>query len=204
MYLSRIDMEISSRAVRSALRDAQQMHRMLSGLFGTGREEAQLLYRCVPRGARLTVYLYSAVPVEEARLLPPMTLAAQREMSAWLGELEEGGVRSFDLLTMPFRKQPDASGGNSRRRVLRSREERLAWLERKAEQNGFRILRAEETAGEKSSAAHAAGRGGVLYLDSYRYSGVLQITDAEAFRNAVRRGIGAGKAYGLGMLLLRG
>ncbi len=41
-----------------------------------------------------------------------------------------------------------------------------------------------------------------MYLDQYHYQGTLQITDAVLFQNAVREGIGPGKSYGLGMLLL--
>ena len=41
-----------------------------------------------------------------------------------------------------------------------------------------------------------------MYLDQYHYQGVLQIIDAERFQLAVQRGIGPGKSYGLGMLML--
>ena len=41
-----------------------------------------------------------------------------------------------------------------------------------------------------------------MYLDQYHYQGTLQITDVEQFRKAVQGGIGPGKSYGLGMLLL--
>ena len=104
---------------------------------------------------------------------------------------------------MPFKKSAAAPGENNRRRVLRRREDRLAWLARKAEQNGFELIEVEEARGEKLSAAHAEDRGGRLYLDLYRYSGFLRIRDLSKFRSALRSGIGPGKAYGLGMLLLR-
>ena len=204
MYLSRLDMKLSDRSVRAALRDAQQMHRLVTGLFGVSREEGELLYRCVPRGSLVSVYLYSGVPVDRTKLLPWMTLGGEREMSEWLESMREGQLRGFDLETMPFKKMPAGYGGNSRRRVLRTREERLAWLERKASQNGFRLIRVEETQSDKGRAMHAKENGGELFLDAYRYTGILEITDASAFRNAVCRGIGAGKAYGHGMLLLKG
>ncbi len=203
MYLSRVDMSLSAPAVRAALRDAQRMHRLAAGFFGVSREEAQLLYRCRVQGLAVSLYLYSAVPVDPARVPPGMTLGGERELSDWLAEMGDGQLLQYDLLTMPFKKTPDGKGGNSRRRVLRTREERLRWLERTAERNGFRILRAEEAQDEKKRASHGKERGGNLYLDAYRYTGVLEITDEAAFRAAVRAGIGPGKAYGLGMLLLK-
>ena len=203
MYLSRIDMSLSSPAVRAALRDTQRMHRLAAGFFGVSRADAQLLYRCRTQGTAVSLYLYSALPVDRARIPGGMTLGGEREMSDWLSAMRSGQSLQFDLLTMPFRKVPDGAGGNSRRRVLRTREERMSWLERKAAQHGFRLLRVEEMQEEKLSAAHQKERGGSLYLDVYRYTGVLEIVDEEAFRSAVRSGVGPGRAYGLGMLLLK-
>lgn len=202
MYLSRIELSLSDPGVRAALADAQKLHRLVSGVFDAARQDAELLYRQRTQGAVVSLYLYSAVPPKPERLGPSMRLTGCRELSGWLERLETGTTMSFDLLTMPFRKVPDASGGNSRRRVLRTGEKRAAWLARKAGQNGFALLSVEEQPGPKLRAAHAAERGGDLWLDAFRYSGVLQITDADAFRTAVRRGVGPGKAYGLGMLLL--
>ena len=48
-----------------------------------------------------------------------------------------------------------------------------------------------------------AGQGGVMHHDAYHYQGVLQITDAEAFRKALQQGIGSGKAYGFGMMMVK-
>lgn len=203
MILSKIEMPLSEPAVRSALRDAQRMHRLVSGLFQTPREDAQLLYRVRTQGAKVSLYLYADRPVDRSRLLPGMFLAGERELDDWLAAMQEGQLRGFELLTMPFRKVSDGTGRNSRRRVLRTQEERLAWLTRKAAQNGFTILTVQEAAGEKTGANHPEGKGGCLYLDTYRYSGTLRIDDTERFREAVRCGLGPGKAYGLGMLLLR-
>ena len=40
------------------------------------------------------------------------------------------------------------------------------------------------------------------YLRAVCYQGVLQVSDAEKFRAAWKNGIGSGRAYGLGMMLL--
>ena len=203
MILTKIEMSLSEPVVRAALRDAQRMHRLVSGLYQTPREDAQLLYRVRTQGTKVSLYLYADRPVERNKLPSGMLLAGERDLTDWLDSMETNSIRGFELLTMPFKKMPEGEGKNSRRRVLRTREERLAWLARKAEQNGFSLLDAQEYPGEKLCASHPAERGGRLFLDSYRYSGVLRITDPALFRNAVKNGIGPGKAYGLGMLLLR-
>ena len=43
----------------------------------------------------------------------------------------------------------------------------------------------------------------MMYHDAYHYQGTLQITDAAAFRRAMQGGIGSGRAYGFGMLMVK-
>ena len=203
MYLSKVEMSLSDRGVRAALQDAQKMHRLAAGLYQTAREDAHLLYRTHARGFDIELYLYADRPVDRDRLLPGMRLAGERDVTDWLDSMAIGQTWSFDLLTSPCKKVSDGSGKNSRRRVLRTQEERMSWLLRKAEQNGFVLLDAQENTADRVLAAHPAGKGGGMYLDAYHYSGTLRITDATAFRVAVTHGIGPGKAYGLGMLLLK-
>lgn len=203
MYLAKIEMNLSEPAVRAALRDGQKMHRLIAGLYQLPRQEAELVYRVRAQGYTVALYLYAAQPINRDRLLPGMLLTGERDVSDWLASMREGQLWRFDLLTMPFKKVSDGESPNSRRRVLRTQEERLAWLARKAEQNGYAILDVQESSGEKESAVHPDEKGGRLYLDSYRYAGTLRILDAERFRQAVRQGVGPGKAYGLGMLLLK-
>ena len=107
------------------------------------------------------------------------------------------------FVTMPFKKERRSDNGNSRRRMFRNEENRLEWLIRKAEQNGFAILEVQEFTDEKIKICHTNEKGGTMIMDSYRYSGTLTIKDISAFRRAVQEGIGPGKAYGLGMLLLK-
>ena len=200
MYLSKIDMDRSCRSIRSAMVDCQKMHRLLMGLFDMPRQKAQVLYRIKEQGMRIAVYLYSAVPVIEERLVPGMTLAGQRNVSSWLDSMKNGRFQRFDLLVMPSKKVPGA-GKNSQRRVLRTQEERTAWLRRKAEQSGFEICAMVEQ-GNTSFYGEHPNADGVMRWDSYHYTGILRIMDQTAFQHAVENGIGPGKAYGMGMLLL--
>lgn len=203
MYLSKIELSTMQPGVRAALQDAQKMHRLVSGLYGVRRADAAVLYRVRTRGSAVSLYLYANCPIDPEKLLSGMVLAGERDVTDWLSELAAEQVWNFDFLTMPSKKVAEPSGQNSRRRVLRTQKERIAWLSRKAEQNGFTVLEAQETPYEKLCAVHAAEQGGTLYMDAYRYSGMLLIRDAEMFRRAVKQGIGPGKAYGMGMLLLK-
>ena len=200
MYLTKIELDIRSQAVHSALADCQRMHRMLCGLFSASRQDAKLLYRLREDGGNCSVYLYSAVPVLPNKLLPFMRLAGQRDLSAWTSSFQPGCRMGFDLITMPCKKVPRAEG-NSRRRALDTEDARLNWLRRKAAQNGFSILFATELASSDFSGSHPQ-QGNHMEWKAWHYRGVLEILDADAFVNALADGIGPGKAYGLGMILL--
>ena len=195
-------MPLHSRWAAGALSDCQRMHRLVSALFGEGRKEQNVLYRVrVLRGA-VQLYLYSAAA--PTHIPEEITVVGQRDLTQWLEELREEQFCGFDLLTMPFKKEGRAEQGKrSQRRVLREPEERLRWLRRKGEQNGFEIVEVQELEQSKVQGRHGQDRGGSMYWDVLHYQGVLRITDAERFRTAVETGIGPGKVYGLGMLMLQ-
>ena len=203
MYLTKLELDLTNPGIRAALRDAQKIHQLVTGLFQCARKDAEILFRCRCRGIHTDLYMYSACPVDPDRVLAGMRLAAQRDVTPWLGTMEAGNVFSFQLVTAPFRKVAEDGARNSRRRALRTQEERLAWLQRKAEQGGFRVLSVEEKPAEKLTARHAPENGGSLTVNAYCYTGLLQVMNAERFRQAITSGIGPGKAYGLGMLMLK-
>lgn len=202
MYLTKIDLELSNRTVCAALGDCQKMHRLLNGLFDSSRQDVQLLYRVRGRGRDCSVYLYSSCPIRPEKLLPFMTLEGQRDLSGWLDTMKPGRRLRFDLLTMPSKKEPQETGKNSRRRILKTEEERLAWMERKAAQNGFALVQMQELETVGFTGKHSQEQGGRMSWNAYHYTGILEIRDAEAFRKAMEQGIGPEKAYGLGMILL--
>ena len=131
-----------------------------------------------------------------------MRFSGERDLSHWLQNMRERQIWQFDLLASPCKKVAREGKSNSQRRVLRTVEERCGWLVRKGEQNGFQLISLQELEGSQRFGRHTEERGGRMYLDSYHYQGALRVTDAEQFREAVRNGVGPGKSYGLGMLLL--
>ena len=201
MYLTKIELDTGSRAVRAALADCQKMHRLLCGLFEESRQEAGLLYRLREDGSRCAVYLYSAVPVLPEKMLPFMQMAGQRDLKVWMASLRQGQRMGFDLITMPSKKVPQPGGGNSRRRAFSTEAERLDWLNRKAKQNGFAIVSVMELATADFSGVHSS-QSGRMEWKAWHYRGILEIQDAGAFSATLAAGIGPGKAYGMGMILL--
>jgi CRISPR system Cascade subunit CasE len=88
---------------------------------------------------------------------------------------------------------------------LRREEDQLGWLRRKGEQGGFEVLgvRVQGQEKEQGRRRRHGGEESSLTLAAVLFDGHLRITDAEKFFHySLRRGLGPGKAYGLGLLSL--
>lgn len=202
MYLIKVEMDRHLPEVRQAMADCQKMHCMITSLFGTARQESNILYRTNFVADQMHLYLYASHPVaEEASGRYRIT---QRDITPWLGQMAAGQYWKFDLIASPSKKVSTKGQKNSQRRILRQPLERQAWLERKAAQSGFFICQVLEQEQLHVSGKHHEDKGGTMYHDAYHYQGVLQITDADAFREALQKGIGSGKAYGFGMMMVKG
>ncbi len=89
----------------------------------------------------------------------------------------------------------------------------LDWLERRAEQSGFRLLtrelhdhkhgiHVEKSVRIDGYTQHQNTRKGIRF-STVDFMGELEITDALAFRKTLLNGIGHSKAFGCGLLLVR-
>jgi CRISPR system Cascade subunit CasE len=88
---------------------------------------------------------------------------------------------------------------------LRREEDQIAWLRRKGEQGGFEVMGVRVQGVEKEEGQRRGGgrRGSGLTLAAVIFEGHLRITAAEKFYEvSLARGIGPGKAYGMGLLSL--
>jgi CRISPR system Cascade subunit CasE len=82
--------------------------------------------------------------------------------------------------------------------------EQFDWLKRKGEQSGFEILNLQFDKGEKEKVSKKKDMKVVHDLDLLQvtFTGILRVTNTEQFKKAYINGIGQGKAFGCGMLLL--
>ncbi len=200
MYLSRLELQLSSPAVRQTLRNCQDMHRTLMKAFDCPREDAGLLYRRVETERSLLIYVQSMACPQWDRIEGSGFICTKlQDISALPETFREGETLRFSILACPSKKVKE-DGKNSRRVLLRDSGERLAWVQRQGEKNGFLVLEAHETAKEQRFAGRKPS--GAFFLSGVPFEGVLRITDAPTFRRGFQQGIGAEKAYGFGMLMI--
>lgn len=201
MYLTRAEISMASRFGADCARDAQKMHEVVTGLTGSKQSENHVTYRVNANGNRLIVYFYSDKGA--VNQLQSVDITGEKDISSWIESLEAGKTFAFDLLAVPSKKVKADGKKNSQRRLLKNPEERIAWLHRKAEQNGFQIVNVTELKEVSKTIRHPAHKGGMMHVNAYQYQGVLIIKNEQLFRECFCHGIGSGKAYGFGMLLLK-
>ena len=104
--------------------------------------------------------------------------------------------------SIPQGRKPGRIGKKKRLGLYREKEQR-AWLQRKAEQGGFRLLsvRASDDP-DVGGWARGDDRRHKLKLFAVRFDGLLQIVDPQRLQETIRHGIGSGKGLGFGLLSL--
>jgi CRISPR system Cascade subunit CasE len=216
-----------------------ELHRTLARAFGAGDEysSARVLFRIEddvrdkdgvvvlvqslskPDWAALRAWNDYLVPGPDGAKMRPLIIA----------DINAGDRFRFRLRANPTKRVPGdhTMDGNGKMKDgpligLLTDEAQLAWLIRRSECHGFRLVVQGHT-GEgmpsfavsqrNESEVRSAGKdkrtlfpqmvtaeGHRATFASARFDGELKVTDPDAFRKAVYSGVGRGKAFGFGLL----
>lgn len=228
LYLSRLNLNHRSRAVMKDVDDPRMLHRTISGCFPaiegqadrpqhmreTPRNKFNILHRLERQRDGFVLYVQSTVSPDWSRLTPGYANRIDvKPIDGLYSNIGNGTRLVFRLAANPTKRAGKNDGGKERfrdekrRRIdIRDDDGRIRWLERKGMESGFKVCRVSTNKEVASVDAapmpafrfkHDAGR---VTLARATFDGVLEVTDAEAFRNSVARGIGSGKAYGFGLM----
>ena len=196
----------------------------------TPRNEYNILHRLDIEPRRGTAFLLVQSEHEPDWSFLPADYADEiekpKEISENYNSIENGMRLIFRLQANPTKRigksdekadirfKPSGENKTIRRRVgLRTDEERFGWLERQGERFGFTIadlkinpavrnvISAKEGKIEFKKPDEKDGKKKkTVTYGSVVFEGVLQVSDADKFRDALINGIGQGKAYGFGLL----
>lgn len=200
MYLTRLQLDLRSAQVRRDLADPYEMHRTLVRAFVREAEQIppRILWRAEPGSPwSAPVVLVQAEEAGDWSVLAALptylkvnaeTLTLQPEM--WL---HAGGRFRFRLFANPTVTR------DGKRLGLTSEEAQLAWLRRQGERLGFAVEAALVSGSELLQ-----GRKGDTRISLLKacFEGRLQVQEPAALMQALRSGIGPGKAFGCGLLSL--
>jgi CRISPR system Cascade subunit CasE len=104
--------------------------------------------------------------------------------------------------TVKRRRQCNDGGLRAVRDPLYREADQRAWLERKGEQGGFRVLRVDAIPEGDVISWQGNGQHHKMTLFAVRFDGLLQVSDPERLRETVRCGVGSAKGLGFGLLSL--
>lgn len=201
MYLSKITLNFDHPGARRDLADPYEMHRTLTRVFVPDRETApaRFLWR-LERGAghipSTVVLVQSAVRGDWSALegIPGYTTEILRNKSVDLDALiQPGGFYRFRLLA-----NPTVMRGGKRYGLVRE-EDQLSWLARQGTRHGFVVHACMRSASECLRIRQGES-GNRVVLRAVLFEGVLEAQSAELLRESLLKGLGRGKAFGLGML----
>lgn len=217
MFLQRIHLNLRCREARRDMADPYQLHSTLCRAFSPPDKkclEGEFLWRLEP----------------ETDSLGPRILVQSRAKPDWGGISGQGWLSkadpSIDLIErlnldslksgQRFRFRLRANPcvkRNGKRLGLLHLEEQEGWIERKGLQHGFSLSQPHSLDSPESSRERIDVRvsqeqmlggkqhtGNPIRIYSVLYDGFLSVTQVEKFRDALRTGIGHGKAMGLGLL----
>ena len=209
MWLSKLVLNPASRAARRDLANPYEMHRTLSRAVSEALKEGRerLLWRLEPtRGLEPPVVLvqtltepdWSVLEEDYAEVYPPKPF--------------HPALRPGQRLRFRLRANPAKRLAATRKRVaLKTPAEKLAWLERRLGEGGFRLLEGEDgpwvrilqdTFLEVRRKKGGEEAGKLLQVQAALFEGRLEVVDPGKALATLERGIGPGKVLGLGLLSL--
>lgn len=232
LYLSRLILNPRNREVQKDLANCHRLHQRIMTGFPTvasasPRAELGVLYRpeTDARSGIVSVLVQSLRVPDWSLLrqgegnqpyllpLPGLENPAVKLISPAIASLRVHDQLRFRLRANPTKRlttrrpEPREDPLLGKRVALLKEEDQRAWLHRHAERAGFAVLdvqvRPDRAFGATQTGAQPLAAGGRrLAFGAVVFDGRLQITDPDAFRQALCHGIGSGKAYGFGLLSL--
>jgi len=212
VYLTELHLNPRRRGAVRLLASPQRMHAAVLAGFPNppGAATGRVLWRVDEHPHRTTLYVVSpSVPdlthvVEEAGW-PTTETWRSADYEPFLGRLRLGQQWAFRFCGNPVHKvKVSASEADTTVRAHVSERHQLAWFTERAARWGFGVEEDDGAAPRIIGRTTRRFRRGpeTVTLAQATFGGRLTVTDREAFVDALRTGMGRGKAYGCGLMTL--
>lgn len=210
MYLSRLELNTTSRETMKALASPSRLHGAVENSFAG--ERARRLWRLDTLNGKMYMLIVSEDRPDLSECAEQFGFAGRfetKDYSPLLNKIQNGGRWHFRLAANPTicLKTDDKDRKSRRNTVPLTNKFQKEWLQKRAEVLGFSLDSDEfETVGTKwYNFYKKEGKKSlkVCFL-SVTFEGILTVTDAAKFKETLCLGIGREKAYGQGMLTIVG
>jgi CRISPR system Cascade subunit CasE len=203
MFLSKLTLDPLDRNVRRDVRNAYDLHRTVLRAFPDAADggPGKVLFRLEPGRAGEPVVLVQSEKEPRWDRLPAGYAVIDGPKSLADVAFRVGQRLRFRLRANPTKRVRAVAGGESsfvgKRVGLVHEADQEAWLRRKADAGGFRIL-GVRTVPESEGRAWKPGFD--LAFVAVRFDGLLEVADPAAFRHTLVAGVGSAKGLGFGLL----
>lgn len=228
MYISRIPLNAARRGAAELMASPYKMHAAVEHAFppslgnplSESDAQGRILWRLdAPPGNAANVWLYVVsiarpdfTHVCEQAGWPTTGTWETKDYAPVLDCLASGQRWAFCLKANPVRKVARDKGREPRADVVGTlqghvtEDQQRQWLLSRCEAHGFRVVADEQgvplvrvSQRMKTTFAHREGR---VTLTTAVYDGLLEVRDAERFRETLCQGIGRAKGFGCGLLTI--
>lgn len=208
--LTRIYLNPRKRGGRKLLSNPEAMHAAVRSAFppDIDTSSSRILWRVDSQGDEHVLYIVGPEKpdafhiVEQAgwETRPPQSADYQRLQDSLL----QGQHWRFGLVANPVSSIAGARGTRGKVTAHVTADQQLAWLARRADGAGFRLLDDAVVVGrERVTFKQVKGDSSrKVSLATARFTGTLEVTNTDALRRTLNQGIGRARAYGCGLLTL--
>ncbi len=209
MYLTRIELDLKRQETMRALASPNRFHGAIEQ--AASDERTRKLWRLDSLREKQYLMILSEKEEDWKKVAEQFGAKGVRietkNYDTLLNRVTSGSKWHFLLRANPTISQKTKDGNNTRGKVMAHTTEEFQkkWLLKKAEKNGFSLTDETFCVTEKKWYHFYKGSGKNNYyvrLLAVTYEGVLTVTDVSLFQNALLKGIGREKAYGMGMLTI--
>lgn len=205
MYLSRVELNLSSRETMLALDNLNKFHGAVESSFDSNRTHRNLWRIDDLNGKKYVLILSETQPNLEnfCKQFGFIGNCATKDYSILLNRISNGSKWNFRLTANPSYSK---SCGDKTKRGKKlshvSAEFQKKWLFDRAEKYGFKLEEKEFQSVRNRKYRFYKGEKGKYSVSftSVTFEGALTVTDEEKFRETLCKGIGREKAYGQGLL----
>lgn len=213
MYMSRIALNPSKRKTMMALANPNLFHGTVEHAFSGPR--TRKLWRIDTLHGQRYLLLVSETPPDLTAAVAQFgyddhpNAALTKDYTPLLNRIESGSQWHFRLVANPTHAVPQRKNGKGvRGKVFPhvSPENQKRWLIEQGTKHGFALTDNDFQIVEDRTFSFRKGKNHRYRISivAVTYEGGLRITNAEAFRQTLIKGLGREKAFGLGLLTVAG
>lgn len=190
MYITQIELDLRNHLIFKKLRSLDDYHAYIESAF-PAEQLLGVRKRHLWRLDGQTILLTSEdEPDKEA--LGKYGNIIIKDYSKFVENISSTRPYQFKLVANPL--QMDIK---DRRIPCHGNSQRLEWLKKQGARYGFTVIQAQ-VVNYKENKIRKHG----FTVKSVTFEGILQVTDIEKFKQALKQGIGREKAYGCGMVTI--